>query len=231
MKIAMLLSGLPRFWTGFQKEIWGNEHDVDYFLHHWIYDDEQLIKDTGWYKNNESHEVHDIKWSDSKGIREYFLPKVDIAEEFNSETKKFFDTVSSRFDMMDGIGRRSVVPMYYSINKVTNQFFTYVLATRTKYDIVIRARFDTRIKSPIEYITDNGIFIPSGNDFCGINDQFAYGDVNSMLYYGDLYFSIIDYLQQNNTIRLNPEMLLKSYLYANRNISIYRFKHEISLER
>ena len=81
-------------------------------------------------------------------------------------------------------------------------------------DIVVSARFDIYIKEYIFHplschrIEDNTIYIPSGQDWGGLNDQFAYGNYESMSKYCNLY-KYIDSLELHD---FHPETLLKKYI-------------------
>ena len=56
-------------------------------------------------------------------------------------------------------------------------------------DVYVRNRYDIEFEKPIKYnIEPNTVYIPDGNDYGGVNDQFAYGDYYSMA----KYYSIID---------------------------------------
>lgn len=228
MKIAVCLSGLPRFWTGFQKEMFPN---ADYFIHTWKYEKPEDISDTCWCKYEQNDWIgHNEKWCNFKELEEFFKPKALIIEDWNKTTKDYFLQLTNRFNR-EVEGRKSVIPMWYGVQKCIFSQFLYSKATSINYDIVIRARFDTRLDKSIEYSKEPGIHIPSGKDFSGINDQFAYGDRDSMLYYSDLILSLYDAIIFNNSHRilLNPEMLLNDHLLKS-DIKGYRFNQEITLE-
>ncbi len=227
MRIAVCISGLPRFWTGFPKHKFG---DVDYFIHTWQYKTE-CISDTCWYKYSENEsEVHSSDWCDIQAINDFFKPKALIVEDYNKTTKDYFNLLTANFDTKDGCGRKSVLPMFYGIEKVIRSAYILSKANHTNYDIIVRCRFDTRLKSEMAYNKDNGIYIPVNNDFCGINDQFAYGDISSMLYYSEVYSNLIDSIIFNTSskILLNPEVILFNHL---KNCKITRFNQEVYLER
>lgn len=230
MKTAVCLSGLPRFWTGFQKEMFP---DADYFIHTWGYDRAEDIADTCWaWYEQPNWNGHSIEWVDFNSMEEFFQPKAMTVEYWSKTTKNYFQELTNKFDTRDGQGRKSVIPMWYGVQKCIFSQFLYSKATGTTYDRVIRARFDTRLQKPIDYNIEDGIHIPNEMDFLGINDQFAYGDQGSMLYYSDLVLSINDAIifRCAENILLNPEILLKSHL-SKSSIKIHRFNQEITLQR
>jgi len=228
MKIAVCISGLPRFWTGFPKHKFG---DVDYFIHTWRYDKPSQISDTCWYKYDENEcEVHSPEWCNISEIEQFFHPKTLIVEDYNQTTKNYFNLLTANFDTGDGNGRKSVIPMFYGIQKSIYSAYLHSKVNHTNYNVIVRCRFDTRLKDKIIYNQETGVHIPANNDFCGINDQFAYGDISSMLYYGDLYSLLLDSIIFGNSpkILLNPEVVLFNHLKSTK---IHRFNQEISLER
>lgn len=93
----------------------------------------------------------------------------------------------------------NVFSMYYKISRGMQ------LITQN-YDIVIRHRFDTTYTSKVVLNTEKNIKIPQGQDHGGLNDRWAYGPIDLMKIYGDLFKYIPTYI--NRTI-FHPETLLK----------------------
>jgi hypothetical protein len=226
MKIAVCISGLPRFWTGFPKHKFG---DVDYFIHTWRYKSED-IADTCFNRFGEiDAEVHSSEWCNIPAINDFFKPKILLVEDYNTTTKDFFNLLTANFDTGNENGRRSVLPMFYGIERIIKRAYVYSQANHTKYDLVIRCRFDTRFQY-FEIRENPGLYIPENNSFEGINDQFAYGDMSSMLYYCEVYSKLLGQISDRSSLKtlLNPEIILKEHL---KNQTVVRFKEEITLER
>lgn len=80
-----------------------------------------------------------------------------------------------------------------------------------KYDVVIRARFDTEINQLLPINIEEGIMIPTEQDWLGgINDQLAWGNAEKMFWY----FDMIKYIEQytKNGTPVHPELMLKQHL-------------------
>ncbi len=93
-----------------------------------------------------------------------------------------------------------------------------------EYDIVIYMRADEILSSSIEFekLPDNAVFIPEGNDYeRGINDQFAFGNYESMKKYCSLFENLTDYLDNKGVI-FHPESLVKFHLEYQK-LNIVRF--------
>jgi len=79
--------------------------------------------------------------------------------------------------------------------------------TKKSYDIIISCRFDSYMdKYSPEFPLPHTIYIPHGQDWCGINDQFAYGDFETMKQYMNIYDNC-KYLLENKGCPLHPEHL------------------------
>lgn len=146
----------------------------------------------------------------------------DILKTLNVETLKLerFESLSDTFlriyESHEFIKTDSKptgpLSMYYSIFQSNRLLINYCQTTRENFDVVIRMRFDSDIKNP-EVLTDQNveqkkIYIPDGSDWNGINDQFAYGSLESMDVYGSL-FSNLGHLKKTPYY---PEALLRNYL-------------------
>lgn len=91
------------------------------------------------------------------------------------------------------------------------------------YDAVIYMRADEIISSSIDFgfLQENTVFIPEGNDYYGINDQFAAGNYESMKKYCSLFENLTDYLDNKGAI-FHPESLVKFHLEQQK-LNIVRF--------
>jgi len=93
-----------------------------------------------------------------------------------------------------------------------------------KYDVVLRYRTEVRFHNLFEIpeiLQQNTIYIPGNFDWGGINDQIAYGNLESMKKYTELYDNMIGY-NKNNNVRYHPETMLLHHLKTIK-IHIVRF--------
>jgi hypothetical protein len=87
----------------------------------------------------------------------------------------------------------------------------HVQLSKEHFDVVIRMRFDSDIQNPESIFSEDlggNICIPEGSNWNGINDQFAYGSIDTMNVYSSLFLNL-------NHLRKTPyypEALLKNYL-------------------
>lgn len=96
--------------------------------------------------------------------------------------------------------------MWYNRNLAYKMMKEFSLKNNIKFDIVISARLDALIKSPlITPVEENTIYIPNNEDHGGLNDQFAYGTMDIMEVYCNLYNNV-------KTVTPGPETLLKDYI-------------------
>jgi hypothetical protein len=90
------------------------------------------------------------------------------------------------------------------------------------YDLVISARLDIPVHSlPLLEPAENTVYIPEGNDHCGINDRFALGNVDSMKKYMLLYDTAIPILESKLSSPHPESLTLANLMY--RNVRIERF--------
>jgi hypothetical protein len=97
---------------------------------------------------------------------------------------------------------------------------------QTTYDLVIATRFDLLLgpMPPLCIPKPNTIYIPEGNDYNGLNDQFAMGSLESMKRYMYLFNNYPRYMELN--ILPHPETLNMCNLRENDNMDIGRFDME-----
>lgn len=202
MKTAICISGMPRFWEQFPLEMF----DGDYFIHTWntTFD----IKESCYTKF--PFELVQ-KWNDFEKLQGYFNPCKIIVDTYDQDAASYFGRFSKNH--IDGFRRQSVYPMYYGIMRA-------IELVPDEYTHIIRCRFDTRVDGPI--VPQDGFWIPRDGDFYGINDQFAYGDLEIIRHYAKTYLSI------PTQIELNPEKILK---YHMQNIKINRLNQKVWLAR
>lgn len=94
------------------------------------------------------------------------------------------------------------------------------------YDVYVRIRPDSKFNGPLKFsdheIKPNTVYIPKGNDYRGINDQFAFGDYDSMRKYYSVYLNAPELFSEGNLF--NSEV----YHLANLNkqgVNIVRIEH------
>ncbi len=82
--------------------------------------------------------------------------------------------------------------VYQSLNQFHNNLISFCLAP-LGYDVYVRIRPDLKFESKLDFskydCSGNTIYIPEGNDFGGICDQFAFGNREVMKKYYSLYFT------------------------------------------
>lgn len=202
MKIAVCFSGYPRFYDRIDLSDYGN---CDFYFHTWSdktekTDEESCAKDFTSSKKYRSY-------LGNFDLIKHMKPKKYKIEKF-SEKSSLFNNYYEKFRNCEGITRKSVFPMFYSIS----ESIKLALNSGTMYDIIVRTRFDLKLEQRIHYILDDKIHIPDQFHFMGLNDQFAYGKPILMNTYSKVY----DYLTLCPNIQLNPEIILKRFLYKSR---------------
>ncbi len=142
--------------------------------------------------------------------------------------------------------KHNVMCMYLNRIKVAGLLEEYVSAGMgsVEYDFVVSSRTDLMFSASIigspypdlslyrgseKYFIENHIWIPSPEkDYWGINDQYAFGRLPSMLVYLKTYSGLYDLLEKG--VVLHPETLLANYL-VERGINASRFLMEYKIER
>lgn len=116
-------------------------------------------------------------------------------------------TSLNRFHRYPETNTESIVKMYWGIHQA-NQLRK---DSNEVYDIVVRCRADLFIKEKLEIKNTGDIYIPIGFDNRnGYNDTFAYGNVEVMDWYSELYNRLFIYA--NNNFIIHPESFLKTHL-------------------
>jgi hypothetical protein len=216
MKIAVCISGQPRFLEEGYKQIYDNiiskYNDVDFFIHTWWQDDmigEQLVKakdDTYKLDDFGKLRMYNYPIDTIELIMKYYKPKIILNEP------------QIKFKTLDDVDYESINPvslysMFYSI-KISNELKKfYEIKNNFKYDVVIRCRFDILIeKFEINLYNFDSSFINThsvGNGFP--NDQLAISNSENMDYYSSLFDKIEEYY--NNGFRgFVGERLLRHHL-------------------
>jgi hypothetical protein len=198
MRIAVCISGQPRFLEKGYKQIYDNiisKYDsVDFFIHTWWDDNmpgEQLVKaKDNTYKLDDFGQIRKYNYPTEtlELIMKYYRPKMIL-----NEPQIKFNTIEDA--NYESINAQSLYSMFYSINVSNNLKKFYEIKNNFKYDIVIRCRFDILIEKfeidlfnfDLSYIHTYGV----GNGFP--NDQFAVSNSDNMDYYSSLFERIDEY--------------------------------------
>jgi len=199
-KIAVCFAGLPRL-TDITTSCWKEfieNNNAEVFVHTWS---NQLYFDNS-----------------IKNIINTFSPKqIKIEKPKSFDTSIYVDRVWPHRS-----NPNNVLSMWYSIYESINLCYRYSLEKRIKYDIVCRARFDWYFNS-IHIEEFNGITVPddpglNGHHFeyyekqyLGHNDQFGYGDMNSMIQYANTFNKIPD-LYKSAKVDFCSELFLTANL-------------------
>lgn len=167
-RIAILFSGriekYDQHYTNIMERI-VQDHDADFFLSH-------------------SPELSE----DLEDFGRIYRPKA-----INNDPIHFPD-VSEYKCHPDTSKPHNVLSMWVNRRRVFQEMRNYMINTNTWYDLVIHARIDAWYDESLNYhnlslndVGDRDIYIPQGNDWGGMNDQFAVGSYYSMESYMTLF--------------------------------------------
>lgn len=123
----------------------------------------------------------------------------------------------------------SVYSMFYHNKRSFELLEQYKNKYNIDFDIIIKFRGDLNSNSLISlnHKLDNlTVYIPSGFDYGGINDQIAVGNFETMKIYCSCIDKISNYCR--NKIIFHPETILKYHLDKN-NVKIVRFKYNYNI--
>ena len=124
--------------------------------------------------------------------------------------------------------KKNVMCMYLSRQNVLGK----LKEVSQPYDLVISSRTDLWFRTPIPFqqLVHSGVHIPQGFDYCGLNDQCAFGPMTEMCTYLSLYDEMSGMDEILKTVRLDPELLLKTYL-ERKQVPVHRFPTKYELRR
>lgn len=227
-RIAVCFSGQPRYWKESAANIkrffeFHNPHpenglsiETDYFIHTW---------DTNtWRLPKTDHNVfEDVKHSDHEDIKNTYLPKGCIIEEYSKE----------RFI-------RSWDPMFYSFARSMMLKRDYELKHSFQYDLVVKVRLDViynparqfplqRVWPGVCYTSTPISKFPSEFNYNNFDDVLFYGDSPTMDLIGDLYnyhdiTRPIEYQYKNQA-----ELNLDPVLYYGPGCLLYKYMTTLSI--
>lgn len=191
MKIAILITGRINESSEIYKNIMENivqGNEVDFFVSH-VKNPNPIIL---------------------KNFTDIYNPKIIIE---NNEVYPNVDKYIKRGET----NNHNVMCMHLNRELVFTHFNNYVISNNINYDIVISLRCDLWFNNKIDLqslmndVQNNFLCIPSGCDFVGgINDQCAFGNIETINIYMNLFSHVINILDRG--IILHPETLLKVYL-------------------
>lgn len=117
-----------------------------------------------------------------------------------------------------------------TLNQWRNMMLAFNLAPKS-FDVYVRMRYDILIEGNINFssIKPNTVYIPYGNDYRGgINDQFAYGDYDSIKKYYDVYNNYND-LYYGGCL-FHTETLVKANIERT-NLAVERISNKVEIVR
>lgn len=211
-KIAVCISGGIKFHEKGLATIQklSSIHNVKVFIHTWNIKDISSFDKNGWsgsfVNRGNVSKISDI-------LEQYPVERI-IVDDFETKKIKLDELLKHCSGNLIFTDRKDlgILSMFYSIwqsNKVKNDFTN---ENGDKFDCVIRMRFDSDLVNienfDIDHLEDGKIYIPKGQDWNGINDQFAYGKNEAM----NVYTNLILNVQNFRNIIYNPEVFLKFYL-------------------
>jgi len=207
MKIALLITGkvntdadqYQNFYDNFIKD-----NDVDIFVSHSKDKAEKISKFCELYK-----------------------PKCII-----ESSENYYDV--SMYSKSNETNLHNMMCMFLNRKNVMHLLDAHIKATNTKYDVINSTRcdlwFDGRINFSdfVEEINHNKVAIPSYCDYGGVNDQFAFGNLDVMNKYLSVYDNISNLAKQGCII--HPETLLLYHLQALK-VDRHRFTIKYAIKR
>jgi hypothetical protein len=217
-KIAICLSGIPKYWekglTSFQSFL----PYADIFIHIWkIHENSEINKYTSgnWGAYNNITQIDYNKLLQLYGPKKYFIQDFNIKKEYFAKQKaKYFlnknDTRGVRRGEEQSLSQLS---MFYSLREACRLKNLHEKENNFIYDTVVRMRFDSEIRSIPDLQTFNcedNIYIPEGRDWGGINDQFFFGSSAVMDMVCECY-TFYDILVEKTNF-YGPEVVFKKYL-------------------
>jgi hypothetical protein len=213
MKVAVCISGAIKFphrSLGSLQRIYPNEN-LEIFIHTWDVskskiDDRQQDFNTG------------LRPYDINILSEYNPRKVLVEhyEDRRVDFQQLFENLQVNTDfIVDNFYRArkdlGIISMFYSIFKSNELKSQYEKENNFIFDKVIRMRFDSGFGNKNLILDENpNMQIPIGNDWGGINDQFAIGSSKDIDYYSN-FFNELKCMCFKDEI-YHPEIMLKKYL-------------------
>lgn len=222
-KIALCFSGLIRD-IDYTKKDWLNlidKYDIDLYGSFWDVENSEFgdtidnLKNTYKFKEVEFEPYSNFKKSTLDIITPYIKPPSSLMPHLIDHAKNL-----------------NLLSMWYKIWRANMM----VSGNDENYDIVIRARTDTKFEAELDIQCNEYLNIPSGvvkvpefDSSHGIADLFAYGNPKLMNYYSSLYLNILQYLHQGHYM-IPAESLLKVHI-SRVDIDISFFTNKLIITR
>jgi hypothetical protein len=221
-KIAVCLSGIPKYWNKSYESIRTYLPFADVFIHIW------KIEDNLDLNSNTVHDVNDYKQNiaeiETETIVNLYKPKKFIIENFSSKKTAFTlqkenyfnnnnEMCSNRAERGGKEASIAQLSMFYGIREACRLKTKYEEENNFVYDTVVRMRFDSDIKQFInlqDFDCQDNIYIPVGWDWGGINDQFSFGGSTVMNKMCECYTDYDHLVEKTNFY--GPEVVFKYHL-------------------
>ena len=222
MRVAIQLSGQPRFTIAFQSFL---ENLIGYDRADWFV----YITNNNFQKGKinvdvpESWKTFNTEWAINK--IKINIPNNNYLQSFeiSNDHEQSWPAVSNLHSLSGENTVARVFNMFYNIYKTNQLRLNYQKDNNVEYDFIIRIRPDINVDSNIDLknikIENNEIVMPNNNWFgyeaksMIVNDMFAIGTSDSMNIYSDLVNFIKKYNDEG--IRFHPETLLAYHLHIN----------------
>ena len=182
MKVALMLSGLPRKVNEGYNATWKHiieNYDTDVYLHAWK--DEEWEKVSETYTNVKSLQIQEpFKFTHFKeGIS---LPHKDTSRPL------------PQYDVMSCFRQ---FPMVYSWQKVYQDLYD----TNISYDFIIRSRYDLGVRYPIDLNALDGNTINHGTGGGYYDDNLCItNQLNSELLFHNVFYKLINYSRETGVL-------------------------------
>lgn len=158
-----------------------------------------------WYKCKTNHEVNIINDDCVLYWHTYERP----------EGEPIYDPIPGEFyngllDHKFNTRRRPEASVCNSLNQWHNMFIGFCLVPND-YDVYVRIRPDIMFGGKIKFeeydCSGNTVYIPEGQDYGGINDQFAFGNYEVMKKYYSVYLNHAELWEQGVEFHTETMML------------------------
>ena len=164
-----------------------------------------------WFKNFSDKYAVDFYCSISTELDEYYQKFLDL---YNIEKYKFENMPTDI--VFEGDNHRNRMSMFYNLQSAVD------LIPLDDYDIVLYSRADIVCSQDLDLSIamhhpdrDNVVFIPSGFDYGGVNDQMAFGTSIAMFKYSRVFDNIDDYIKKLYIkVDVHPETTLETHINA-----------------
>jgi len=221
MKIAICVSGHVRrfneYLTSLNTLTKDKNHEYDIFLSTWD------IKNSPNSHSYIRRGYNDFDYFNINDILEIYNPKSYLVEKNN-------DYAFNQFSKYSGTNNPiAVFSQFYKINQVSKLMDDYKNSNNIIYDLVIRTRFDLKIKDDFNINNYFNDYFNIEEDNCGENwcsDKFSISNYKNHMIFSNFYNNL-ENLMINNHNNI-PEILLDKWLKIN---NVNKLKHESIIER